>query len=155
LSTGRIREFRAWFAPEHKALLGGYAYQWFGIYLAAASGDYAEADRQLAELEPPESFRGKVAEGIGQAVLDGLSAQHSIASTFITRHTWEQMLARLDRWSVQQYHRADLIVVRGLLALEQGDTDHATALFRQAIAVARAATPKGKAEFSGRMLAEA
>ena len=55
----------------------------------------------------------------------------------------------------RELSRADLIVVRGLLALEQGSTERAADLFRQAIAVAQAATPAGKAEFSGRTLAEA
>jgi hypothetical protein len=155
LSTGRIREFRAWFAPEHEEELGGYAYQWFHIYLAGASGDYEEADRRFAALEPPEVFRGKVAESIAQAILDGRAHQQGPGFVFITRRSLSEMLGRLDRWTLQQYHRADLTVVRGLLALEQGNTERATSLFRQAIAVADAATPGGKAEFNGRALAEA
>jgi tetratricopeptide (TPR) repeat protein len=163
LTTGGIREFRAWFDPEqHRPLLNEpsapFACEWYIVYLAAASGNYDEADTYLAAMDPSPSFWAQTLPLIGQAFLEVNPVMPTLPATLQAARVRERLRRQEALWSVQQLYRADLTAMRGLLALERGDSEHATALFRQALAIAdavTAATPGARAEFSGRSITEA
>jgi hypothetical protein len=163
LTTGGIREFRAWFDPvQHRPLLNEpsapYACEWYLVYLAAASGNYDEADANLAAMDPSPSFRGQTLPLIGQAFLDVNPHGPAWLATLHAARIQERLRRQEAMWSLQQLYRADLTTVRGLLALERGDGERATALFREALATAdaaAAASPGTKMEFSGRSITEA
>lgn len=162
LTTGGIREFRAWFDPvHHRPLLNEpsapYACEWYLVYLAAASGNYDEADANLAAMDPSPSFRAQTLPLLGQAFLDINPLAPSLISALQAARIRERFRRHEAMWSLQQLYRADLTALRGLLALERGDGERATALFREALAVAdaaAAASPGAKPEFSGRFITE-
>jgi hypothetical protein len=162
LTTGGIREFRAWFDPEqHRTILNEpsapFACEWFIVYKAAASGDYDEADENLAAMDPTESFRAQTVPLVTQAFLAVNPQAPTLISLMQASLVWERVRNRETLWSLQQLYRADLTVIRGLLALECGATERATELFHHALAVADAALvtgPGAKVEFSGRPIAE-
>jgi hypothetical protein len=163
LTTGGIREFRSWFDPEqHRSLLNEpsapYATEWYIVYLAAASGDYEQADANLAAMDPSPSFRAQTLPLVGQAFLDVNPQAPTLLSTLQAARIRERLRRHEAMWSLQQLYRADLTTMRGLLALERGDSDRATALFREALAIADAAavaSPGAKTEFNGRFITEA
>jgi hypothetical protein len=163
LTTGGIREFRAWFNPlEHRSLLSEpsapYATEWYLVYLAAASGNYDDADANLAAMNPSLSFRAQTLPLIGQAFLDVNPQAPSLVSALQAARIRERLRRHEAMWGLQQLYRADLTALRGLLALERGDGERAAAMFQEALAIADAAavaSPGAKTEFSGRFITEA
>src|SRR5262249_13693130 len=140
LRTGRVKDVREWADPEVKAALGIFAH-WLRAQALAASGDYALAREELEHLEaaagggPESNPRERMALQIGRWVLNeqpvGVDWPHlpwRAAARAEVRGPIQSAAERLRQ-------EADVRVVLGLLALEQGDADEAEVAFRLALAV--------------------
>jgi tetratricopeptide (TPR) repeat protein len=167
LATGRPRDVRDWLGPEHQPILGVPTYHWLRAQAQAALGEYALASEECSalgrSLTPGESgregigLRERLALLVGQALLDGPASEGGMTS--LMRRT----VSRVDfpkrvRGLAQNLKReADVKVLQGMLALEQGDVGEAEAAFREALALwgspAAAASGRGL-DFNGRLAAQ-
>jgi tetratricopeptide (TPR) repeat protein len=155
LSTGRVTEVREWMEPAHKAALGASRYGWLRAQLAAATGGYQQADKELAELvalsrqvrvpgKSAMTVRAAVLLGVSQAVLGAVAPPgHTDPSAFGLLLPLRMALGAAG--TLRQ--EADLAVVRGLLALEAGADRLAEKQFGQALATG------SPGKFSGRTTA--
>jgi hypothetical protein len=163
LRTGRARDVREWTVPEHQAELGP-SYHLLRAQALAAEGDYALAEQELAELEMGGRRPGMpgpreaIAVLVGQGILDGVPGSVSVghqAWRGMFRSEFRKLIAGSARRLRQE---ADTAVLRGLLALEEGEPGEAEKAFRAALALwkneAAAASGKGL-DFNGRPVAEA
>jgi hypothetical protein len=134
LRAGRAYEVRDWLQPEYEEVLGRTAYHSLRFQADAACGDYAGADRELAELRPVAGAREAMALQVGGAVLarpaPGAGAA-GLAGAAYLRYEW---LRRLDAPAGVLREEADILVFRGLLALEAGDAARARGDFAAALA---------------------
>jgi tetratricopeptide (TPR) repeat protein len=166
LRSGRARDVRDWIGTEQKAALGT-SYHWLRIQALAALGDYTSAReecRQLSEVlaqtiigRGPDQFREIMALLIGQRVLADQSPGTCIpdllvqtGNRFLFRDRFMELAQALQK-------EADLIVIQGLLALEEGDVKEAEIAFRQALSFWKdtaSAASKGGLDFSGRIIAQ-
>lgn len=173
LSTGRVREVSKWFEDaddKEKGLsvvlgrLGPFVYPWWRAMLAAATGDYAEADKHLLTIAgqcartptlnqmlrqekqmglifkknaPPLDVPRTVALLVGRTLLDAplqrvnnwwADSQPSMAQRTL------RLQMDIYRCSAYLIDEAQVQLLRGLLALEQGDTRRAAEAFRTAAA---------------------
>jgi hypothetical protein len=106
-------------------------FRWLQAQLAAADGAYQEADAELATLtvegiDVPEFRLRKAPLGTVVAFLVGKSILDQAAP-----HSLNLNVERLTSVFRQQ---ADIACLRGLLALEAGETQRATDLFRSSLA---------------------
>jgi hypothetical protein len=131
------------------------AYEWYRVVAAAADGAYGDADKQLEELadqkdprtvlegrlqglkeaarvkEPDEVFVCRI---LGRGLMETPQEKPLawLAMNHLVRFNETQPLFNFaGEWQEQ----AELLVLRGLLALEAGKTDEAEAVFRQALAI--------------------
>jgi hypothetical protein len=131
-------------------------YLWFYVRLAAASGDYAEADRFLADAQQEAAAPGGtplgalLGMGLGAVLLR--EAPHAAGLPWQVQRflpslapsdpfwpfpatDWRRLTARVlitGLFSLQQ--ESELLLMRGWLALEAGHTAEARAHFRAALA---------------------
>src|SRR5262249_5763794 len=88
LTAGRVREGREWLTPAVEAALSPESAHWLRAELAAALGDYAGADDQLAQMVVSSlplagaggrtiTFREAMALAATQAVLEGALCQNA------------------------------------------------------------------------------
>jgi hypothetical protein len=166
LNCGRPAEVRAVrdrMTAQYKAVLGERAYHWLAAQLAAADGDYTQADRELAALQSPlvavpelrvgrVPIRAAVALGLGALLLDAASPGPLPLSGDRARAT-----APFHRLAAELRSLADAQVLQGALALEAGECGRAEGHFRAALAFWRSeadAAAGGGLDFGGRPAAE-
>ncbi len=168
LTTGRVAEVRQWLLPEHRETLGDELYLLICMELAAACGDYNRADIELAELEAryersPDlngdslSLRQAMSLGIGHSILDAFSQNQSLGHRYTVRYKRHRFVGSIPKIIGVLRKAADLNVLRGLLALERGDTLGAREFLRRAVEVyhsEEAAASGGGLDFGGRPIAE-
>lgn len=123
------------------------SYDWFQVLLAAASGDYRQADLFLERIE--KWFGGMKLEPTLTMLLkrpDALSiftpnppempGVLPLPALIEARLMREQAALTLAQFPFGRVQQSDLKTLRGLLALEQGDTEQAKERFREAIDLA-------------------
>ena len=143
LWTGRAAEGREWLKPRHKNLLGEFEYHSLGARLAAATGNYADAQTHLASLAArsavvpelaayPVDLEVGLAFVVGKAVLTGMR-QAGHAPWLVSLSDLEPRL-RVQGLSFALERTAEFDLLRGTIALERGDSDRAERHFRQALA---------------------
>jgi hypothetical protein len=137
LFQGRT-QVRDWLEPVQEARMGTFNYYWVRALADASTGDYDAVDEDLSragtanivlsELDlPPVAPRPAMAFLVGKQVL---------------RHAWmwepsgdaTEMLARLAHIAHLQHQQAELLTLRGLLALEAGGIESARGAFRASLA---------------------
>ena len=157
--TGRVQEVREWMTAEHEASLGEGNYRWLRILASAAAGDYATADADLAYLAGAglgaESHgpRDAITLAVGKAVLDDRPGERLSFAGLGSRISGPlEFRSRLRSSALALSQRADVTVLRGLLALEVGEVDDAKAAFRQALTYWDADSRTG-VDFNGRGIA--
>ncbi len=165
LRTGRPWEVQEWTTPAHRASLGAPAYHWLRAQALAASGDYLGAGEECADLARtsgqgdagtgPLWLGGAIALTIGQGVLDanpvGRSLPDELARVVGQAETHARVAGLVD--ALRQ--EADATVLRGLLALEEGEVGEAADAFRKALTVWREdPTAGGRLDFNGRVIAQ-
>jgi hypothetical protein len=143
LTMGRLHEAREGLVPGLRELLGP-AYDYYQAALAAALGNYAEAQEALAQVETifanagkkHEALVRKLAEWDRSRLLLTLAFDPPIQTQPILRASmfvYQQLVARsYDVPPAGPPHGA-IRVLRGLLALEQGDTAAAAGHFEEAL----------------------
>jgi len=162
LRTGRAREVRDWTNPEHEEQLGA-DYYWLRAQALAAVGDYALAGDELARLATlgrgteHEGPRGVLAKVIGQAVLDQQPGAESVPRLAWQARRQADLGGRVGALATTMRLEADWTVLRGLLAVEQGEVAGAAAAFRTALAYWKdepTTAAGGGVDFAGRPLAQ-
>jgi tetratricopeptide (TPR) repeat protein len=167
LRTGRAKDVRDWTGLEQKATLGP-TYHWMRTQALAALGEYYLAREEcnefaasLAAAGPngePMDYRGVMALMIGQRVLGEHSGPSSCIDAFWRAADRSQFINRRTELAKSLKRDADVTVLRGLLALEQGDADEAEVAFREALSLwkdADSAASGGGLDFNGRVIAQA
>ncbi len=149
LVTGRLEEVQAWLTPEHQRTLLEQSYNWFKFYLAAAQGQYDRADKELdqmrvKEVTRPEWYDKKtkkhrdmpvhaaLALRISQQILENCRRLSGGPPLLLNRDDWfpDQFRYLLGLMQKNSYGN----VLRGLLALEAGNSAAAQDLFHEALA---------------------
>lgn len=160
LRTGRPRDVLLWTTPEVGGSLGDQKYHWTLAQAHLAIGDYETGYRELAEmvgtggdLTPPAGVAEEVTFAVGKGVLDGLSARgqfDQLAWQTLSRADLQQRVAEIAKTLGLQ---ANMITLRGVVALEAGDSRRARDTFRAALLYSPNFWGGGQLEFSGRRVA--
>jgi tetratricopeptide (TPR) repeat protein len=166
LRTGRPNDLLAWLAPEHRDDLGASTCHWLRVQALAASGEYALARQECSQLARVAALGGSggvharqaLALLVAQVVLGEQPGTESIPfllrKDFI-RLAFPRQLAGFVRRLRQE---ADVTVLRGLLALEEGEVGEAEFACREALGLwqdpAAAAGGSGL-DFNARPVAQA
>jgi tetratricopeptide (TPR) repeat protein len=146
LYTGRLSEFRSWMEPEQEEPLGKINYHWLRAELAAADGGYAMADEDLRAMTLtrwaiPEMrlqnlpFREAMALLVGKMFLEGAPGPESIPQQLWRARSRSDFINGLGDLVQGRRQHADQLALRGLLALEAGETDRAERLFRESLSL--------------------
>jgi tetratricopeptide (TPR) repeat protein len=157
LLTGRPDDVLAWMTPELRGSLGNYKYFWLRAQAHIALGDYEAADTELSAITgpvggPDEHVGAELAGLVGKSVLDQQPAAHApqivmrVLSEFDFRRRFSQTGQQLGTLS-------DVLVLRGLVALEAGTIERARESFRAALAYSPNRWGGGQLEFNGRWVA--
>jgi tetratricopeptide (TPR) repeat protein len=164
LHTGRPQNVQEWMAPEQQGALGTPSYHWLRTQALAASGNYSLAKEECRELAQPAtaslpnleatSLRPYLGRLIGQAILDELpGGVPQLLRQPFRRQEFRNRAEGVVRILQQQ---ANATVLRGVLALEEGDVDEARAAFRAALTLWQgepAAASGNGLDFGGRAVA--
>jgi tetratricopeptide (TPR) repeat protein len=161
LRTGRAKDVLKWLGPDQAAALGASAANALRVRALMALGDYALAREELNRASGEQSqglrFRDLMALMVGQGVLDANPAPECLPSRAWQTFLMIQVGNRASLLAQSMRQEADLSVLRGLIALEEGDVDKAEAAFRSALAwwkdEAAAASGSGL-DFRGRVIAQ-
>ena len=143
IRTGGVKEVRDWTSQEQQEALGPL-YHWLRVQAFAAGGDYALARAECTRLAgvgmdsspggPAVDSRLVMAALVGQVVLDGQRGPLGDQAGLIREvHSRANFQVRLGPFALALRREADALILRGLLALEEGDAQAAAASFRQAI----------------------
>jgi tetratricopeptide (TPR) repeat protein len=140
LATGRTDELRQRLDdPESRDILKRLpSYDDYVLYLKGADGDYAQAEANLAErLVHMEKAPVELALGSMQQQIFARQQVGMLQGTLAAMLQGLQpgMLQGLNTAVELVRHKADFRVLRGLLALELGDTEAAARQFREALNV--------------------
>lgn len=154
LYTGRVNEVREWLEPQHEQILERLPYRRLQSYWAAATGHYAQADRDLADItvavvDIPElklkqaSLRDLVAVQFALWLLEETAQQQSklpalprrVGSALLLRDDQAALLERMRRVTAELREQAERWTLRGMLALEAGAVDQAHACFRNSLSL--------------------
>jgi tetratricopeptide (TPR) repeat protein len=168
LRTGRPDAVRDWLGPEHLNMVGGASnYHWLRVQALAAAGDYEAARRACEDLagtlgpggpgQSKDRTRNILAATVGQRILSELGAGASLPDLIRQAYDRSEFLRQVGGIAQTLRREADVSVLRGLLALEEGATDEAEIAFRKALVYWKneeaAATGAGL-DFNGRPIAE-
>jgi hypothetical protein len=132
LSTGRVKEVREWMEPGQERVMGRPDYRRLQAQLAAATGDYVRADEDLRLLAVPE----KIPTRTVMALLTGQFVLQSAPSP-CPQPQFDQswFLGHMATLALSLRAQGDLAALRGLLALEAGETAAVARLFRESLAL--------------------
>jgi tetratricopeptide (TPR) repeat protein len=137
MEAGRAFEVRDWLEPDHEAMLGFSQYHALLAQAAAACGDYAGADAELDRLSDELRHVGvsrtqilpvrpAVGVQVAQAVLSGFTCGQGGPATLTgTAFLQYQALSPVEGAVALLRQHADLLVLRGLLAVEAGEMEAA------------------------------
>src|SRR5262249_14302772 len=138
-----VKDVREWAKPELRDSLGASEYHWLRAQALAASGDYAAAQaecehmRVLARGGEPGQARQAIAMLLAEALLDaqpGRAAWPELRRYYTGRLDVFGQIAALAQGMQEE---ATVNVLRGLLALEEGDAAEAEVAFKLALDVWR------------------
>ncbi len=157
LMTGRLDQAQTNLKPELRGVLGYVAplgtlempaYEWFLFLLSAANGDYDVADKALEDLG--EYFRRRGRESFSRSVVQHVKTTLFTSGPFpfgpppvqasellfllgLPFYPAEWRMTELSNHFLGRPEESDMAVLRGLMALEKGDTAKARRHFTQAI----------------------
>lgn len=159
LKTGRGRELLVWATPELRAALTPPTYHWLRAQALLAAGDYAAADLEMAAATEAPATRAaagaRAARLTGKAVLDARPGSPVLADLPWRVLVESDYRAELGAAERELANQCDILAVRGLVALEAGDTDRALESFRAALAFEAGAALGARVEFPARPIAAA
>jgi tetratricopeptide (TPR) repeat protein len=143
LTTGQVDELLQGFGPNFKTMLG-MEYDWFNVLLAAAAGNYNQAGKYLDEII---------------ATLEKEAATFTLlqvqSQTFLGALRPQGLYALTTGAGDRVRNLATYRTLRGLLALEEGDTTTAARFFRLALQTGgeKSAAASEPFEFDGHQIA--
>jgi hypothetical protein len=158
LRTGRAEDVRDWSAAELKEALGSARYHWLRTQALAALGEYAAADAELTEWsgqEGPDPARTSAvfAALTGQALLDEQPAGVGLPALFARARARSAFGTEVRQGVTELAERANVAVLRGLLALEAGEAERARTVLRAALACSPDGPAGGGLDFKGQPVA--
>jgi len=163
LMTGRVTDVRDWTSPEQAGVLGEASFHWLRARALAALGDYAGAKEECMRTgtsgRQPDGLapRDRMASMIGQLVVDEVSG-HGTAIDLIRRSIMRPVfLDRVEDLANSLRREAEGTVLRGLLALEEGEVGDAEIAFRTSLLLweNEAAVASGRGlDFKARIVAQ-
>lgn len=167
LGVGRARDVREWLRPEHEADLGPVAYHWIQTRALAALGDYTRAEETCAETAPalvripwsaePMPIHTGMGLLIAKLMLDEATVRLAPFSELPMPFNRVKYAAHLHTLANLLRQQAEFTVLRGLLALEEGESEEAESAFGEALALwenEAAAAAGGALDFNGRAMAQ-
>ena len=162
LRTGRALDVLNWTEPEQAGSLGAAPYHWFRAQAFAATGDYALAEEECNLLEPADPakrirLKEDIALSVGQIILNEHPGFDTIPGLLQRDFFRSNPSSHIAELMPVLRRNADAMVLRGVLALEEGDTDEADVMFRTALALWKddtAATSGAGIDFAGRVIAQ-
>jgi hypothetical protein len=133
LTLGKAEELRGQFTDGQKAVLGPVNYELYQVLQAAAVGDYADADAHLARVlevvtKPAEPPLAHMLQGLTFGQLEPVVLARNLGAVYTRQQFMEGHQALLARQRLD-----DLVVLRGLLALDVGNVAAAAQHFRAAV----------------------
>ena len=166
--AGRPRSATGPNAVKARDLLGAQRYLEVQVQLAAASGDYRQADDDLenlaeglhaieADKDAKAPVRAAAGFGVGQALLEAAPQDGYQSYLIRTSFFLPEIVSRTRMMANNLSQEADLLTLRGLLAVESGEVGRAEGLFRDAVAVwggDNEARLGGGLDFPSRVVAE-
>jgi tetratricopeptide (TPR) repeat protein len=162
LRTGGAKQVRDWTDPIMKGSLGEPGYYWNRVQALAATGDYKLAIEECRNLAisaqlAGHQFRDDILVEVGKSILNEQPGVDSGASRMLTLLQRANFLRDVAGLAARMRRQADSIVIRGILALEQGDLEEAEIAFRTALAIWKndqTAQSGGGLDFSSRVIAQ-
>ena len=167
LTTGRPKDVYEWAGPDQEAVLDdATTYHWLRARALAARGRYAETAEELAQMAPSPVLNDKTPDkGNYRAVLAAVVARRAVdeAPGVGPPYSFRWPFGRVEygqsvRSLAESLRRqANITVIRGLLALEEGDADEAAFAFHKALDLWRdeaAAASGAGMDFEGRVIAQ-
>jgi hypothetical protein len=160
--TGRIREVRDWTSPEQQEALGPM-YHWWRVQAFAAGGEYELAREECTRLaiEGSAGYDGSqrrvIATLAGEIILDGERTLRHVGQPAWDLFRQSSFRTRVSQLVSTIRRESDVIALRGLLALEAGDTAMAVADFRTALAAwvsPAAAADRSGIDFNARRMCQ-
>jgi tetratricopeptide (TPR) repeat protein len=160
LLTGRAKNVAEWTNPAQEAALGAFTYRWLRAQAFAASGNYALAEEECVRLAPSwvlgdpdgERYREAMALVIGRRVLDEQPA--GVPYQFRWPFGRAEFGQSVGTLSENLKKEANILVLRGLIDLEEGEVDNAGDAFHVALELWRDESTGGGMDFEGRVIAQ-
>jgi len=143
-----------------QASLSQDKYVWLRCRALIALGDYDSADGELTilvgstgRLPDPARVAKEVGGLVGKAVLDEQAGWPSVPGAVLLAINQSDFRTRVAEITQKLALVADITVLRGLIALEAGNIEHAREAFRVALAYSPSRWGTGQLEFSSRRVA--
>jgi hypothetical protein len=149
LQVGQLRQVEAWLIQDREKLqeaLGLWEYHVLRFQVAATLGNYDQADEYLEKLQ-----------GMNPTDADFVNEPTNAMQVMVAVNPWgapfthASLISVLAPWVYQEQSKSQVFAMRGVLALEHGDTTRAESFFGTALANWKGVHPL---DFSGRMLAQ-
>jgi hypothetical protein len=143
--------------PEIRGSIGEFAFRWFRLLALSAVGDYDATDAELTalggDLPPARQVSREVAGIVGKSLLDEQFGGTELPALVLRGLSRSDTGNRITELTQNLAAQADVIVLRGLLALEAGNVERARAAFRSALALSPERFGGGQLEFNARPVA--
>ena len=165
LRTGQADKVWEWTSPEHRLALGP-SYYWLRIAALGAIGEYKLVREELKEfaaslaggpLGQPVAFRETIALLVAKRILDESAAKESPPTLLLQNFERNDFISQVAGLAKNLTQEANLLVLGGLLALEEGDIERAESAFGEAMTYWKdeaSAASGGGLDFSGRVIAQ-
>ena len=160
LRTGRARNVAEWTNDVPEARLGAPTYHWLRAQAFAALGNYAQAEEEFAALAPAwqlddpnaEHHREALAMLVARRALEEwpVGAPYQLRWPFGRAEYARGVSSLIENMEKQ----ADILVLRGLIALEQGDIESAGGAFQVALEFSQDESKDDGLDFPGRVVAQ-
>jgi hypothetical protein len=162
--TGYVREAREFVKPLHLDQIGLGTYKLLQAQIAAALGDYQRFDEEIADFcpdfsqpgwtgKPTSNRRALLVSMLAQLLQEGIAASLQPQSAFSTiglvLHGFPSKIVIVHkmRTLLHEIHdEADWATLRGVLALESGETERAKVLLGEALQLWESAA-KAKSDY--------
>ncbi len=168
LFTGRAADVMDWIKPTHSEAIGAIPYHWARARAAACVGAYAEFDIHMREFRelliniPAGNgilipLQNPLAQGVGHVVLNGAIIPKNPGQFQLGTIGQREAMDQISRLSNRLRDAATGDVLRGLLAIEQGDITRTERLCRDALRLWTGPQQVERGEgldFTGRSIAE-
>jgi tetratricopeptide (TPR) repeat protein len=159
LRTGRAAEVLERLEPEVRGSLGDDTFSWLRAHAHLALGQYAAADDELSAIvgpggPAPQELGLEIGAVVGKTLLDQQPAAAATPQIAMRVLSESDFRARMTRTGQKLSRLGDVLVIRGLSALEAGNIDRARDSFRAALAYSPTRWSEGgQLAFPGRLVA--